>query len=899
MATQVVARVSRQMGVRVGLRELFEAPTLNDFALRVERALRGGSDAGQEPQIVNADRDSELPLSFAQQRLWFIDQFEPESPAYNIHTPVRMRGRLDVTALERALSEIMRRHEVLRTTFPSEGGHPVQRIHPSAGLKIPLTDLTLLPEEQREPEAHRLSVEAARIFFDLTEGPLLRASLLRVSADEHLLLFTMHHIISDGWSMGVLVREVEQLYAAYTVGRDLLLPELPIQYADYAAWQRQYLQGEVLELELDYWRERLKGAPENIELLADRPRPPVKTYRGAIETVELQPGLSSRLRDLSRKEGVTLFMTLLAGFQALLGRYTGQEDFVIGTPVANRTRVETERLIGFFVNTLALRADLNGDPTVKELLAKVRETTLGAYAHQDVPFERVVEELQVVRDLSLSPIFQVMFALQNAPMDELSLEGLSLSIENCDTGTARFDLFLSLTETGDSISAVVEYNTDLFEPERVRRMLRHYEALLVGMAEDTDRRVGGLPLLCEDERRQIEQWGSGTQEDIVAAAVHELFERQAALSPSATAVVFEEQSLTYSELNAKANQLAETLRERGVTTETPVAILMDRSFEMIISLLAILKAGAAYVPLNPAYPQQRLAFMIKDASVSLLLTQKHWSEFISCLIVPTLIIDASELDAGQAGNPGRRILPDNIAYITYTSGSTGQPKGVSVTHRGVLRLVTKANYAEFSREHVFMLAAPLAFDASTFEIWGALLNGATLKLLPLPQPSLEELGYYVHLYGVTTLWLTAGLFHQMVEYCLDDLRGVKQLLAGGDVLSSEPVRRVLRDLPGCTLINGYGPTENTTFTCCYTMRAGADVRASVPIGRPISGTHVYVLDRHMQQVPVGVVGELYTGGAGVARGYWRQPHLTAERFVPDPFSSLPGARLYRTGDLVR
>ena len=899
LATQVISRVHAQLKIKIPLRELFEAPALAAFAARVEQAL-GIGVVNDETVLVRADRSVDLPLSFAQQRLWLIDQLEPGSPAYNIHLPVRMRGRLDITALAWTLSTIVRRHEVLRTTFGFADGRPVQIIHPPAEVDIPLIDLTLLPQERREPEARRLSTEAARRSFDLADGPLLFVKLLRLSADEHLLLLTMHHIVSDGWSMRELVQEVKQLYAARSTGRNIVIPELPIQYADYAVWQRQYLSGEVLDNELLYWREQLRAAPEVLELPTDHRRPLARRFRGTVERTEFDAALCSRLKKLSRAGGVTLFMTLLSGFQSLLARYSGQEDFVVGSPIANRTQIQTEGLIGFFVNTLALRADLSGDPTVSELLARVREVTLQAQAHQEVPFERLVEELLVGRDLNLSPLFQVMFALQNVPMDELSLEGLTLSIDDCHTGTSRFDLYISLTETGDSITAVVEYDTDLFEPDTIKRMLRHYEALLSGIADDVDQRVSSIDLLVGDERTQVETWGRSddARADVAAATVHELFERQAALNPDAVAVMFEDQSLTYSELNGKANRLAQTLRVHGATSETPIAVLMDRSFEMIVSLLAILKSGATYVPLDPNHPHERLAFILKDAGVKLLLTQSQWSTVTAALTTPILVVDVNE-SATAEENPGCVVHPENIAYITYTSGSTGQPKGVAVAHRGVVRLVSHTNYADFSSDSVFMLAAPLAFDASTFEIWGALLNGARLALLPLRQPSLEEFGFYVRKYGVTTLWLTAGLFHQMVNSCLDDLRGVRQLLAGGDVLSPEHVRRVLNELPHCTLINGYGPTENTTFTCCQAMRGGDEIRASVPIGRPISGTYVHVLDRHLGRVPVGVVGELYVGGTGVARGYLNRPDLTAERFIPDPFSSDPGARLYQTGDLVR
>jgi len=839
------------------------------------------------------------PASFAQQRLWFLAQLDPAS-AYMNSAGLHLRGPLDVGALERSVQEIVRRHEVLRTTFAVSGDEAVQSISAAPSGALAMEDLRSLPEGERQEAVRRIASEEAGREFDLARGPLVRTRLLRLGEEEHLLLLSMHHIVFDGWSMGVLFRELETLYVAFSKGLPSPLPEPPLQYADYASWQREWLQGEVLESQLAYWRARLGQAPALLELPADRARPAVQSFRGARQPFTVPAETLEVLRVLGRREGATLFMVLLAAFKVLLLRYTGQEDVVVGTPIAGRGRAELEGLIGFFVNTLVLRTDLSGDPTFPELLGRVREVTLGAYAHQDLPFERLVEDLHPQRDLSRNPLFQVVFVLQNAAMAPPVLPGLLVEVREGDSGTSKFDLTLNLEERGEGLCCWIEYSTDLFDPERIKRLAGHFQTLLQGIAAHPEQRVSRLPILTEAERRQVlVEWNDTASAYPREASVPELFEAEAGRRPEAVAVVFEGRSLTYRELDARANRLADRLRALGVGLETVVGIALERSLEMVVGLLGILKAGGAYLPLDPVLPRTRLRFLLEDAGVTLVLTQRRHAEKLPEQQVRFVCLDEEDLTESVEPRQGGKAGADNLAYVMYTSGTTGRPKGVRVTHRGVVRLVKGTNYASFGEQEVFLQFAPLSFDASTLEIWGALLNGGRVVMFPQGRASLEEMGEAIRRYGVTTLWLTAGLFHQMVEGHLEDLTGLRQLLAGGEVLSPSHVRRAVDRLRPCRVINGYGPTENTTFTCCHPMTDGAQVSSTVSIGRPIAHTRVYVLDAHLEPVPVGVPGELYVGGDGLARDYLNHPELTAEKFVPDAFSGERGARLYRTGDITR
>jgi amino acid adenylation domain-containing protein len=900
LATRVVSRVRAAFGVELPMRALFEAPTVAALAARIDGLQ--SSDAGGLPAVTPVARTGALPLSFAQERLWFLDRLQPGSAFYNIPTALRLSGALQVAALERALGEVVRRHEALRTTFREVADAPVQVIAPFAGFSLPVEDLSALAAAEREAELRRLAMEEAARPFDLEQGPLFRATLLRLGAEEHVLLICMHHVVGDGWSTAVLFRELSALYGAYRDGRESPLAALGVQYADYAAWQRERLRGETLDRELAYWRERLAGAPALLELPADHPRPAVQTYRGARVTAEISAELQERLQALALREGATLFMVLLGAFQLLLARYGAGDDVVVGSPIAGRTRGEVEALIGFFVNTLVLRTDLSGDPAFREVLRRVRAVTLGAYEHQELPFERLVAELHPERSLSHSPLVQAMFILQNNEGLGDGLPGLRAEAFDVQPDTSKFDLTLAFTPDGDRLRVELEYGTDLFERATVDRMLAHLERLLEAVADDAETPASALALLDGAERhRVLEEWNRTAVAYPRDRGVHALFAEQAARTPGAVALVHGDETITYAELNERANRLAHHLARAGVGPESRVGVCLERGPALVTTLLATLKAGGAYVPLDPGYPAERLALMLADASVAVLVTQEKLRAALPALPgVAVVEIDRrrDEIAAERADDPAVDVGAGGLAYVMYTSGSTGTPKGVAIEHRGIVRLVRGADFVDLGADEVILQAAPPSFDASTLEIWGALLNGGRLVLLSGATPSLEELGRTIARHGVTTLWLTAGLFQAMVEERLEDLGGLRQLLAGGDVLPAGAVRKVRDRFPALRVINGYGPTENTTFTTCYTVADGWR-GGPVPIGRPIANTRAYVLDAALRPVPIGVPGELFAAGDGLARGYLGRPALTAERFVPDPFGSVPGARMYRTGDRVR
>jgi amino acid adenylation domain-containing protein/FkbM family methyltransferase len=906
LATQVISRIRETFRVELPLRVIFESPTVAEQALRVEAALHANKGLETLP-LKAVERSGDLPLSFAQERLWFLNQLEPESAFYNMPSGVRLSGELDVDALKRTLSEVIRRHEVLRTTFPIVDGVPVQRVSAAEPFYLPVLDLSKLPEPERTPEARRVAIDESRCPFDLAQGPMLRGLLLKLAEDDHIVLLTMHHVISDAWSTGVLIREVATLYSAFVKGEASPLAELPIQYADFAVWQREWLRGEVLERQLAYWREQLQGAPPVLDFPIDHPRPAVQSYRGALHLFTLPDELTRQLKTLTRRGEATLFMTLLAGFQVLLHRYTNMEDVVVGTPIAGRNRMEMEDLIGFFINSLTLRTRFSGKMSFLDVLRQVREVTLGAYANQDVPFEKLVEELQPERDLSRQPLFQILFALQNAPLGESDLPGITLTPFAPGEAAARFEITLDMTEFGEQLGGALRYNVDLFEESTIKRLAEHYVRLLEAVVLDPQRPISDLPLLSEEERhQQLVEWNDTRTEFPASLGAHRLFEWRVASSPLSVALIEDNVQLSYDELNQRANQLARHLRTLGVGEESRVGIFLPRSLDLVVSMLATLKAGGAYVPLDPQYPLERLSQTLEDAQTVVVVTNEELADSLPSQLAQVVMVDGDRevieqqrkenLSAGAREDEGGEAL----AYLIYTSGSTGTPKGVAVTHRGITRLVCETNYASFAADEVFLQLAPASFDASTFEIWGALLNGARLAIMPDGQASLAEIGAALRQYQVTTLWLTAGLFHLMVEEQLEALLGLRQLLAGGDVLGVSQVRRFLEAAEGKSrLINGYGPTENTTFTCCHVMAEASEIWSSVPIGRAVSNTQVYVVDDELQAVPVGVSGELCIGGDGLARGYWRRPEQTAEKFVPNPFGKETGERLYRTGDLVR
>jgi aspartate racemase len=870
------------------------------------KLLKKKAAAGGPKAVISRRPEGEpAPLSYYQQGLWVLNQLMPNTSLYHVPKAVRLTGKLDVSALQRSLDHIVTRHEALRTTFAIVDGAPLQIVNETRTLEMPLIDLSHLGEAEREAEAHRVLRVESRRTFDLCTGPLIRAVLLRLKEREHILLVTTHHIVTDGWSMGIFHRELMELYEAFSNSKPSPLAELQIQYPDYASWHRQWFQGDVYQSQISYWKKQFKTQPPVLELPTDHPRPSIqahRAFRGTKRKLTLSRELTRQLRELCQKEEATLFMVLLAAYQILLHRYTGEEDIVVGSPIAGRCLEETENLIGLFVNALALRSDLSGNPTFSELLARVKEVALGGYAHQDMPFELLVKELQPDRSLSHNPLFQVMFVLQSEPVTTLELPGLTVSHVQVENIVANFDLTLDAVERDGQLECQFESNADLFDEDRITRLLGHFENLLRGIVANPQQRISELPLLTEAERHQVLIEWNDTDSDYPAhSCVQELFEQQVESSPDAVALLFAAQRLTYRQLNTRANQLAHYLKGKGVVAETRVGICIERSPEMIVALLAILKAGGVYVPLDPAYPQARLRFMLEDAEVPLLLTRKALHESLDGQSVQVICLEDIEDDINRENpsNPESASTADSLAYVMYTSGSTGKPKGVAVTHRNIVRLVKNTNYADFRCNEVFLQFSPISFDASTFEIWGSLLNGAQLALMPPGAASLDELASCLKRYKVTTLWLTAGLFHLMVDTHLDDLKGLKQLLAGGDVLSASHVKKASQALEGCRLINGYGPTENTTFTCCFPVEDLAAINGSVPIGRAISNTYVYVLDPHLNPAPVGIPGQLYIGGDGLARGYLNRPELTAERFINDPFGKKPGAQLYKTGDLVR
>ncbi len=903
LATQVVSRVRRVFGVEVPLRALFEAPTVAGLAERVE-TLRHAGAPDAAPPLERASRGQPLPLSFAQQRLWTVDRLEPGSAAYNMPYALRLRGVLDAAVLRRSFDALVRRHEALRTVFAEEDGVPVQVVRAAAPVGLGTVDLRRLPAEAREGAARRLAGEEALRPFDLSRGPLLRSTLLRLDEREHLLCFTLHHIVSDGWSTGVLVREVAALYGALARGEAPELPALPVQYADYAVWQRGWLRGDVLEAQLAWWKERMAGAPPLLEIPTDRPRGVGQDARAERHAFPLGVGLTRRLRELSRREGATLFMTALAGWQALLGRYAGEDDVVVGTPVAGRSRVEVEGLIGFFVNLLPLRVELRGDPTWGTLLGRVREEALGAYAHQDLPFERLVDEVVDERTLAHAPLVQVAYSLARAVgIERLSLGGVELEAVGVVEEAAKFDLYLSLSDTGDILDGALLYRKALFEPATVARMAGHLEVLLEAMAVDPARRLSAASLLRGAERAQLLEGWNPAPTEIPHAAVHELFAEQAARAPDAVAVVFRDESLTYAELDRRANRLAHHLLRLGVAPEEGVGVCLERGPQLVVGVLGVLKAGAAYVPLDPSHPEERLREILADAGVTVVLTADGAGAHLPAGAV-VVRLDTPGTVAALAvmppDAPPTLTDPRQLAYVVYTSGSTGRPKGVAVPHRAVVRLVRGTDYVAFGPGERIAHASNPAFDAATFEIWGALLNGGCVVVVGRDAAlAPAELAAELRERRVSTLFLTTALFNRVSHDAPDAFSTLRHLLFGGEAVDPESVRRVLESGAPERLLHVYGPTETTTFAAWHRVRRVEAGAATVPIGAALGNTTLYVLDGDGEAVPAGIAGELYVGGLGVARGYLGRADLTAERFVPDAYSREAGARLYRTGDRVR
>ncbi|HEY0371666.1 MAG TPA: amino acid adenylation domain-containing protein, partial [Thermoanaerobaculia bacterium] len=843
LAMQLTSHLRAAFGVELPLRQIFASPTLSAMAEVVRAA--GTSTMGR---IERADRNQPLPLSLAQQRLWFLDQLDQAASAsYAMTAALRLRGKLDVDALQATLDRLVARHEVLRTSFPSVDGVPYQQIAAEdCGFALKREDCT-------EADIVRITDQESRESFDLATGPMIRGRLLRVSDDEHVLLVTQHHIITDGWSIDVMVSEVGALYAAFLEGNGDPLPPLELQYADYAQWQREWLQGEELARQLAFWKEHLAGAPALLELPLDRPRPVEQSHAGAAVPVAFTPELTASLRAFSQRHGVTLYMTLLSAWGVLLSRLSGQADVVIGTPVANRQRQELENLIGFFVNMLAVRLRVDEKPSFASLLAQVKETTLAAFAHQDLPFEQVVEAVQPQRSLSHSPLAQVTFTwnnLERARTDgsTLQLPGLTLESMHREYETIQVDLQMLLDDGGDVVTGTLVYARDLFDRETIERWTGHFVRLLEAIAADASMTVDALPLLTGVERDSLLAGFNDTSVDYPSdALIHQLFEKQAAANPDAIAVVYEDETLTYAELNARANQLAHYLIGLGVQPDDRVAICTERNTDLIVGLLGILKAGGSYLPLDPSYPQDRLAWMLEDASPVALLVHSDVADLLPETDITTLRldIDVPVLTRRLAThNPQPATNSRSLAYVIYTSGSTGTPKGVAIEHRNVNRLVINNPYFSATSDDCIAHCANPAFDAATWEIWGALLNGARLLVVPSTVVmDSARLDATLSSNGVTALWLTVGLFNQYVDQLPDAFARLRYLLVGGDALDPRTIRQLLaREQRPAHVVNGYGPTETTTFAITHDIREVADDARSIPLGKPIANTQIYILD---------------------------------------------------------
>ncbi|MEH2170925.1 MAG: amino acid adenylation domain-containing protein, partial [Nostoc sp.] len=859
-------------------------------------------------------RQGNLPLSFAQQRLWFLAQLEPDSPFYNLPAAICLQGQLNLEALQQTFNEIINRHEALRTNFQIIEGQAVAVISEEKPLNLSIFDISELPANKQEAEVKQLTFQEAQQPFDLKSDLLLRIKLLRLSKQEHIVLLTMHHIVSDGWSTGVLVQELAILYPAFCNRQASSLPKLPIQYVDFAAWQRQWLQAEVLETQLSYWLKQLKDAPKVLELPTDYPRAAIQTFRGATYSFNFSDELSVALNKLSQQQGSTLFMTLLAAFQTLLWRYTGQEDIVVGSPIANRNRAEIEGLIGFFVNTLVLRTNLAGNPSFEELLKRVREVALGAYTHQDLPFELLVEQLQPQRYLSHTPLFQVMFVLQNAPMSALELPGLTLIPLESNSDTASFDLNLNIIETESGLVGSLEYSTDLFKENFIHRMVGHLQTLLEAIVANPQQRLSELPLLTQLEKYQLLlEWNNTAVEYPQQHCIHQLFEAQVEHTPDAVAVVFEQEQLTYQELNSRANQLAHYLRSAklshrdslGIRPEVLVGICVERSLDMVIGLLAILKAGAAYVPLDPGYPKERLAYILSDTQLPVLLTQQSLVEQLPAHKAHIVCLDThwDQIAQESQTNPINTSTANNLAYVIYTSGSTGKPKGVLGLHQGAVnRFHWMWKTHPFTQQEVCCQKTSLNFVDSVWEIFGSLLRGITTVIVPEqvvkdPQQFVTSLANN----NVTRLVLVPSLLRILLNtYNLLQLQlpKLKLWISSGEALSNDLLVQFRQSLPDSILLNLYGSSEVSADVTCYMITPQTPLSVSVLIGCPVANTQIYILDNSKQPVSVGVRGEIYVGGEHLARGYLNRPDLTAEKFIPNPFGD-QGARLYQTGDLAR
>ncbi len=901
LATQIISRVHETFGMKIPLYRLFEAPTITGLAKQIELALRPESVA-QPPAIVPLSGQGERLSTFSQEWMWFIHQLQPESAAYNIPLAVRSRGPLDLAALERSINEIIRRHESLRTTFRTVNGRPVPVIAPTLTLSITTVDLRGVSKSERETELLTLVRDRARQPFDLSRGPLLRVHLYRLAETDHVISLTAHHAIFDAWSAGIVARELITLYEAFAASAPNPLPDPSLQYADFAYWQREWIQNQVSQAQLAYWRQRLIDVP-GLALRTDRPRAASQTFHGALAAIEPDTDLFAALRKLSQGENVTLFMTLLAAFKTLLYRYTGQVDIAVGMPIANRHWLASEDLIGPLVNILVLRTDLSGNPSFRELLSRVREVVLEAYTHQDLPLETLVAELASERDLRRSPLIQVMFNYVNIPLPPMTFADLTWQPLLVDRRAAQFDLTLTMIDTEPLQRLGLEYNTHLFETRTISQMLAQYQTLLTSIVANPDERLAYLSLLTEADRNQLlVDWSKAQVDYPQDQCLHHLFEVQAERTPEAVAVTFEAETLTYQALNERANQLARYLRSLGVGPGVCVGVYMRRSLEMVIGLLGVLKAGGAYLPLDPAYPEIRIKYMVAQARASIVLTQHELApRLASELLEPEPRLICLDTDWGMvtaiAGydteKVSSQVTPTDLAYVIYTSGSTGHPKGVEVPHRAVVNLLCSMSQKPgLTSADALLAITTLAFDISVLELFLPLIVGA--KVVLVSQEVAQDgyaLAQCLTRVGVTVMQASPATWQMLLDAGWPGDRRLKGL-CGGEVLPPDLAEALLARLG--SLWNLYGPTEATVWSTVYQVET---VGQSIPIGRPIANTQVYILDDHLQPLPAGVIGELYIGGDGLAHGYLNQPDLTDQVFVSNPFDT-PGERLYRTGDLA-
>jgi amino acid adenylation domain-containing protein len=909
LATQVISRVRGEFGIEMPLRALFERSSVGAMAEEIEQRLREDKEAEVLP-IAAIPRVGELPLSFAQQRLWFLDQLVPNSPAWNIFIAANLKGRVNIEVLARSINEVIARQEVLRTGFVVVDGMPQLVISPAKTLSLPLVDLRMIPENSRDAELQRLAAEESQKTFNLADSPLLRATLLQLSDNEHVLFLTFHHIIADGWSSAILVREIATFYQAFSQGKVMPLNDLPIQYIDFANWQRQYLQGETLEKQIEFWKQRLAGV-EFLQLPTDRPRPPVQTSNGRRYPVTIPKELADNIELLGNRERASLFMTLLSAFYLLLYRYSNQEDITIGSPFANREHAELESLIGFFVNTLVLRVNVSGEVSFREFLAQVREITLAAYAHKEVPFEHILEVMRQRQgnNAGYTPLFQVAFILNNFPVQPIELPDLALTPLNFHSDTAKFDLNFSLTKTDAGLIGWLEYNSDLFDESTIAGMVMRYQLLLSAAIAHPDEMIGRLPFITEAERHSLlSRWQDNGVEDEKNICIHQLFEEQVLRAPDSIAAIYENERISYRELNRRANQLAHYLEHLGVGPETLVGICLERSLSMVVSILGVLKAGGAYLPLDPFYPKDRLAFMLADSQVPVLIAEEKQEKNIPQCNARIVFLDrdAAAIAEEREENPTCRAQKENIAYVIYTSGSTGKPKGVLIEHRNVVRLFSATDpWFNFNESDVWTLFHSYAFDFSVWELWGALLYGGRLVVVPyLVSRSPEAFRELLLAEQVTVLNQTPSAFRQLIKVeeslAANNLLALRYVVFGGEALDPQCLTpwfdRYGDKKP--QLINMYGITE-TTVHVTYRPLSREDLTGGSVIGRPIPDLQLYILDKYLQPEPVGIAGEIYVGGAGPGRGYLNRDELTRERFIPDHFNSNGHRRLYKAGDLAR